>query len=482
MDRPPSAIAAFRADVAAALGEDAILGEPERMAPYLREWRGLYRGMTPFVLRPADTEGVAAIVGLAGRHGVALVPQGGNTGLVGGQMPVESGEEVVLSTERLDRIEAVDPAGNTITVGAGAILADVQRAADEAGRLFPLSLASEGSARIGGLISTNAGGTAVLAYGSMRAQVLGLEVVLPDGRVWNGLRALRKDNTGYDLKQLFIGAEGTLGIITRAVLALAPKPVETDVAMVAVPSPAAALTLLGAVRGALGHALTAFELLPRTGLEFVLRHGSRVRDPFPGGLPEWAVLVEASTFAADRPMRETLEAVLAAAFEDGTVTDAVVSQSVAEGGDFWRLREQLSEVQGTEGGSIKHDVAVPVAAIPAFLEEATAAALAVVPGARPVPFGHLGDGNIHFNISQPVGADRAAFLAEWDRVNEAVHAVVRRHGGSISAEHGIGRLKRHLLPTVRDEVELDMMRAIKAALDPSGLLAPRRVLPDPPGR
>ena len=378
--------------LAGALGPGALVTDPADMVPYLKEWRDLYRGKTPFVVRPADTAGVAKAVALAAEFGVAIVPQSGNTGLVGGQMPIEAGTEVLLSTDRLTKIETVDPSANTLTCGAGAILADVQTAALDAGRLFPVSLASEGSARIGGLISTNAGGTGVLAYGNMREQVLGLEVVLPDGRIFNGLRALRKDNTGYDLKQLFIGAEGTLGIITRAVLKLRPNPTARDVALVGVASPAAALELLGIIQADLGEAITAFELVPKIGIELVLRHGADTRNPF-AETPPWVVLIEASTFSPDRPMREPLETALMRAYEAGIATDALVSQSLAEAADFWRLRELLSEVQGQEGGSIKHDVSVPISAIPAFLEEATAAALKVVPGARPVPFGHLGDGS-----------------------------------------------------------------------------------------
>jgi len=472
---PLPAMEAFRADVEAEVGAEAILAEPDRVAPYLTELRDLYRGTAPFVLRPRSTQEVAAVMRLAARHGLAVVPQGGNTGLVGGQTPFEG--EVVVSTERLDAIEAVDAEGDTITVGAGAVLASVQEAADAAGRLFPVSLASQGSARIGGLVSTNAGGTGVLAYGNMRDQVLGLEVVLPDGRIWNGLRALRKDNTGYDLKHLFIGAEGTLGIVSRAVLRLVPKPFAKDVALAGVPDPAAAVALLARVRAALAGGLTGFELVPRIGVEMVLTHGHGVRDPFTGDLPEWVVLVEASTFTEDRPLRETLETVLMAAWEAGEVTDALVSQSLTEAADFWRLREQLSEVQRHEGGSIKHDVSVPVAAVPAFIAEATEAALAVVPGVRPVPFGHVGDGNIHFNLSQPVGMEKAEFLERWEEVAEAVHAVVRRYRGSIAAEHGIGRLKQDLVATVRDEVELDMMRAVKAAFDPEGRMNPGRILP-----
>ncbi|MEM8856583.1 MAG: FAD-binding oxidoreductase, partial [Pseudomonadota bacterium] len=333
-------IAAFREGVVAALGGDCVLDDPDRMVPYLHESRDLYEGITPFILRPKDTDGVAQIVRLAGEHGVALVPQAGNTGLCGAQIPDESGREVLVSLERLDHIAPADTDGDTITVGAGAILADVQAAADEAGRLFPLSLGSEGSARIGGLIGTNAGGTGVLAYGNMRALVLGLEVVLPDGTVWNGLRALRKDNTGYDLKHLFIGSEGTLGIITRAVLALVSKPSAIDVAMVGVASPAAALTLLAKTRAALGSALTAFELMPRFGLEIVVKHGANVRSPFEAAPAPWLVLIEASS--RNEPLREVLEGVLMAAYEDGTASDAVVSQSLTEAQDFWRIREQLS--------------------------------------------------------------------------------------------------------------------------------------------
>ncbi|WMS42520.1 FAD-binding oxidoreductase [Acuticoccus sp. MNP-M23] len=467
---------ALRKALSAELGDSALVTDRDAMQPYLTEWRHLYHGATPFVVRPADTEGVATALRLAAKFGVAIVPQSGNTGLVGGQMPSESGEELLISTDRLTKIETVDPAGNTLLCGAGTILADVQSAAEEAGRLFPLSLASEGSARIGGLISTNAGGTGVLAYGNMRDQVLGLEVVLADGRVWNGLRALRKDNTGYDLKHLFIGAEGTLGLVTRAMLKLRPLPTARDVAMVGVADPAAALTLLGMVQSTLGEAITAFELIPKFGIEMVLRHGAGTRNPFET-IPEWVVLIEASTFSPDRPMREPLETALMAAYEAGVANDALVAQSIAEAADFWRLRELLSEVQSFEGGSIKHDVSVPIHALPAFLAEGTAAALEAIPGCRPVPFGHLGDGNIHFNFTQPEGADKDAFLAQWDKLNTAVHAVVAKHHGSIAAEHGVGRLKAKLVPTVRSPLELEMMRKIKSALDPDGRMNPGRILP-----
>ena len=474
----PPPLAAFAEALRVELGSGAMIDDAATMAPYLKEWRDLYRGVTPFVLRPANTQDVSTIVRLAAQYGIKVIPQGGNTGLVGGQIPTESGDEVLISLDRMNEIEEVDAAGNTMLVGSGVILADVQAAAEEADRLFPMSLASEGSARIGGLISTNAGGTGVLAYGNMRDQVLGLEVVMPNGQIWNGLRALHKDNVGYDLKHLFIGGEGTLGIITRAVLRLRPRPVGRDVAFVGLSSPTAALKLLNDVRGTMGDALTAFELIPKMGVDFVLEYGAGARNPFSEPLCDWTVLIEVSTFQADRPMRDPLQDVLMKAYEDGTVSDVVVAQSIADGDAFWRIRDLLSEVQGHAGGSIKHDVSVPVHVIPEFLDDAIAAALSVVPDARPLPFGHMGDGNIHFNVSQPVGADKAEFLSRWDEMAAAVHAVTGRYNGSIAAEHGVGRLKRNLLRDVRSPVELAMMRAVKDAFDPKGIMSPGRLLPD----
>ncbi|WP_075222217.1 FAD-binding oxidoreductase [Acuticoccus yangtzensis] len=471
----PDVIVSFRQALETELGADILIADADRLAPYQREWRNLYEGKAPFVLRPRSTDEVAAIMRLATRFGVPIVPQGGNTGLVGGQIPLEG--EVLLSLDRMTAIAPVNVSGSTVTVEAGAILSDVHDAADEAGLMFPLSLASKGSARIGGLISTNAGGVGVLAYGNMRDQVLGLEVVLPDGRIWNGLRSLHKDNVGYDLKHLFIGAEGTLGVVTKAVLSLVPKPHALDVAMVGLASPADALTLLGEVRGALGDALTGFELIPKIGLDIVNRHRGDTRRPF-AELPEWAVLIEASTFLPERPMRDVLEQVLMRAYEAGLIGDAVVSQSIAEAQELWLIRELMSEAQSVLGGSIKHDVSVPVADVPAFLDEAIAAALAVVPGAIPVAFGHLGDGNIHFNISQPEGSDKAAFLAKYPEMQDAVHAVVTRFRGSIAAEHGVGRMKRDMLPGVRDAVEMDMMQGVKALFDPLNIMNPHRLLPD----
>lgn len=455
------------------VGQKHVLTAPDDQTPYLVEWRGLFRGACAAVARPANPAEVAEVVKLCAATNTPIVPQGGNTGLVGGQIPFDTGA-VVLSLQRLDRVRSVDPAGNAIVVEAGVTLANVQAAAAAADRLFPLSLAAEGTARIGGNIATNAGGTAVLAYGNTRDLVLGLEVVLADGRIWEGLRALRKDNTGYDLKQLFIGSEGTLGIVTAAVLKLFPRPKAVETALVAVADPAAALSVFEAASAKAGRALTTFELMPRFGVEVVLTHGTGVRAPF-DPLPAWMVLMEL-TSGTEGSLRESAEAILAHAFETGAAEDALIAESLDQRASFWKIRELMSELQGREGGSIKHDVAVPVASVPVFLAEAIAAVEALVPGCRPLPFGHLGDGNIHFNVSQPVGADKQAFLDGWERMNDVVHGIVARHHGSASAEHGIGILKRELLPQVKSEVELDLMRAVKAVLDPRGLLNPGKVL------
>ncbi len=460
--------------MAGIVGAKNIITDADAMVPYLKEWRDLFRGKAQGIVRPGSTAEVAELVKLAAETGTVLVPQGGNTGLVGGQIPISEGREVILSLQRLDKIRAVDTDGDTMIVEAGVTLKRAQDAAEAAGRLFPLSLASEGSCTIGGNLSTNAGGTAVLAYGNARELCMGLEVVLPDGRIWNGLRQLRKDNTGYDLKNLFIGAEGTLGIITAAVLKLFPAPAARATAFLAVPDPAAALELLNAAKAGAGGTLTTFELMPRIGMDFVLRHASGTRDPLSEPSP-WYVLMEVSAQQASG-LDEHVEAFLGEALEKGIVTDAALAGSLAQRADFWKLREMLSEVQTYEGGSIKHDVSVPIHATPEFLARAIAAVEAMVPGCRPVPFGHLGDGNIHFNVSQPVGTDKAGFLARWSEMNEAVHAIVAELHGSISAEHGIGRLKRDLLPGVKDPVELDLMRTLKRTLDPKRILNPGAVL------
>jgi FAD/FMN-containing dehydrogenase len=402
-----------------------------------------------------------------------VVPQGGNTGLVGGGVP-QGG--IVLSLTRLDRVRAVDPVNATMTVEAGCILANVQEAALSADCFFPLSLASEGSCRIGGNLATNAGGTGVLRYGNMRDLVLGLEVVLADGRIWNGLSGLRKDNTGYDLKNLFVGSEGTLGIITAAVLKLFPKPRARATAFAGFATAHAALDLFQRLREAAGDQLTAFEYMPRFGLEIVLKHGAGAVRPLQGDHGSYA-LIEYSSPQADADLQELMERTLGTAMEEGLVEDATVAASEAQNRALWHLRESLSEVQRYEGGSIKHDVAVPVSRVAEFIETASAACEAAMPGIRVCAFGHFGDGNIHFNLSQPTGMDKAAFLAEWGRFNRIVHDIVHAMKGSISAEHGIGLLKRDEILLYKDPVAIDLMWRLKRALDPDNILNPGKVLP-----
>jgi len=456
----------------AAAGAGGFLDDARAIAPHLVEWRERFRGVTSVVLMPTSVSSIQEIVRICAETGTPIVPQGGNTGLVGGQIPSADGSQVVLSLRRFAQIRDVDVAANTMTVDAGAVLADVQAEAQAAERLFPLSLASEGSATIGGLISTNAGGTGVLAYGNMRELVLGIEAVLPDGSLWSGLGGLRKDNTGYDLKQLFIGGEGTLGIVTAATLKLFPRPAAIETAIVAVRDVDAAVRLLNFAQGHAG-TVTAFELMPRVGLEFVLRHVPGTRDPLEQAYP-WYVLIDVSLKMADTA--GAIESLLSDAASNGLIVDGVVAQSWAQRDAFWKLRESLSEAQKPEGGSLKHDVSVPISSIPRFIDEASRAVIAAVPGARPVPFGHLGDGNIHFNISQPVGADKAAFLARMDEVARVVHDMVHAFEGSISAEHGIGQAKVDEITRYKSPVALEAMRAVKRALDPKGIMNPGKVV------
>src|ERR1700760_2915767 len=460
-------IARFRAIV----GEKYAVTEPGDVAPYVTEERGLFHGHSPLVLRPGSTAEVAAICKLASEQKIALVPQGGNTGLVGGQTPHHG--EVVISLKRLDRIREVDPASNTMTCEAGVVLQIAQQTASDADRLFPLSLGAEGSCTIGGNLSTNAGGTGALAFGVAREMALGLEVVLADGRILNGLSKLKKDNTGYDLRNLFIGAEGTLGIITAATLKLFPKPHAVETAFVGLQSPAQALKLLSISQNEAAGALTSFELLSDIAVDFSVRHGIDIRDPLAGKHP-WYVLMELSSPRDDA--RATLEAILTQGVEQEIVDDAVIAANLSQRSAFWKLRDEMSAAQKPEGGSIKHDISVPVAAVPAFIAEANAAVVKLIPGSRPVPFGHLGDGNIHYNISQPVGGNAADFLARWHDVNAVVFEIVLRMGGSISAEHGIGVLKRDELPEVKDKVAIELMRAIKSMFDPLGIMNPGKVL------
>jgi D-lactate dehydrogenase (cytochrome) len=453
------------------VGERHAITDAADIEPYVTEERNLFHGRSPLVLRPGSTAEVSEICKLASAHKIALVPQGGNTGLVGGQTPHNG--EVVVSLRRLDKIREVDTASNTMTCEAGVVLQVAQQRASEVDRLFPLSLGAEGSCTIGGNLSTNAGGTAALAYGVAREMALGLEVVLADGRVLNTLSKLKKDNTGYNLHNLFIGAEGTLGIITAATLKLFPKPRAIETAYVGLKSPEAALKLLAIAQSEAANLLTSFELLSEMAVDFSVRHAIDVRDPLAQKHP-WYVLMELSSPGDDA--RTPLETILGRAMEAEIVDDAVIAANLTQRNGFWKLREEMSWAQKPEGGSIKHDISVPIAAVPAFIDEANAAVVKLIPGARPVPFGHLGDGNLHYNVSQPIGADTADYLARWHEVNAVVFEIVLRMGGSISAEHGIGVLKRDELPEVKDKTAIELMRAIKAMLDPLGIMNPGKVL------
>jgi FAD/FMN-containing dehydrogenase len=469
---------ALEARLREVLGDRGLITDAADMAGYLKEWRGLWTGRSPAILRPASTEECAAVVRLCAQAGVRMVPQAGNTSMVGGSVPHEAGDEVVISVSRMNRILEIDPVDMTMTVEAGAVLATVQQAALEADCFFPLSLGAEGTAQIGGNLSTNAGGNNTLRYGNARDLVLGLEVVLPDGQVLDMMRRLRKDNTGYCLRHLFIGAEGTLGIITKAVLKLYPRPRDTQIAFAAVGSVDAALALLNRFQRHDGASLSAFEYMMRFGLDLVFRHIPGTTDPL-SERHEHYCLIELSSPRPDASLREGMEAVLGAAMEEGLVRDAVIAESDAQRAALWRLREEHSEAQRREGASIKNDVSVPVSRVPALLAEASTACRAIVPGIRVCAFGHVGDGNIHFNLAVPEGGDDAAFLARWDEVAAAVNGVVRSLGGSFSAEHGVGRLKTKTLAAWREGPELELMRAIKCTIDPGNLMNPGKVVPLP---
>lgn len=460
---------------AAIVGQKNTYVSNEDKRSYLTEWRDRYVGCSPMVLRPNSAEQVAQILKLANETQTPIVPQGGNTGLVGGQIPDETDAQIIVSLDRMTRIRRLDANANTITVDAGVILQTVQHVAEDADRLFPLSLGSQGSCNIGGNISTNAGGTNVLAYGNMRDLILGLEVVLPNGDIWNGLRRLRKDNTGYDLKNLFIGAEGTLGIITGAVLKLFAKPAEQSTAFAAMHSPYEALALLNFALSKGGRDITGFEIIPQLGMEFLLSHLDGARNPLKKMYP-WYVLLELSSGRDDGYAQRMLEDILAEALEKKILDDAAIAQSATQSKTFWHMRHSLSEVQKKEGGSIKNDISVPIDSLPNFLDEAIERMEVLIPGCRPFPFGHLGDGNIHFNITQPVDMERETFLTFWEEATNAVNEIVMAYDGSIAAEHGIGRMKRHLLAAVKSPVELAMMRAIKQTFDPKGIMNPGKVL------
>ncbi len=453
------------------VGTEHVLTEVADVEAYCVDWTGVHRGKALAVVRPGSTAEVAAVLEACHDTGTAVVPQGGNTGLVGGGVPDPTGSEVVLSLGRMRAVRAVDPVANTITVEAGVVLADVQAAAAQAGRLFPMSLGSEGSCTIGGNLATNAGGTAVLRYGMTRTLALGLEVVLPDGRVWNGLRALRKDNTGYDLTQLFIGSEGTLGVITAAVLRLFPATPVHATAWVSVPDVTCAVSLLAIAQEHAGAHLSTFEIVNRAALDLVLTHLPGSHDPAPG--TEWAVLIE---LAGTTPLDAPLEAVLTDAVEQGVVTDAAVASSPAQRAALWALREGISEAQKIEGAAVKHDVTLPIADLADWVDGIAPVVEAIVPGVRLVTYGHVGDGNLHYNLSAPSGSD-AALHAHASEISQAIYDSVAAAGGSISAEHGLGATKAAAAASYRSEVENDLMRAIKDALDPQGLMNPGKVLP-----
>jgi D-lactate dehydrogenase (cytochrome) len=471
--RPPFVLPAeLKQRFARIVGDKYAITDPDLQAPYVTEQRDMWHCTSPLILRPGSVQEVAEIVRLANETSTPIVPQGGNTGLVGGGVPHHN--EIVVTLNRLDKIREVDAVSNTITVEAGVTLQRTREAAAAVDRLYPQLLPSEGTCTIGGNLSTNAGGTAALAHGIARSHAMGLEVVLADGRVMNNLNKLKKDNTGYDLRNLFIGAEGTLGIITAAVLRLVPRPRSMETAFVGVPSPAHALKLLTLATERTAGGVTSFELMTREGIDTVVKYGLGLRNPLPGD-HRWYVLLELSS-QARTGLRDTMEAILADGMEQGLVEDATIADSLEQAKAFWRIREQFGELIRHLGGSIKHDVSVPVASVPAFIDEANAAVVKLISGARPMPFGHLGDGNIHYNISQPEGADKAAFMARWDEVNEVVFEIVMKYGGSISAEHGVGVVKRDYLPKVKDPVAYDLMRTLKRTLDPKGILNPGVVL------
>ena len=457
------------------VGVNHALVDQDVISSYLVEQRGLYHGRTPLVLRPSSPKEVSEIMKLASATGTPIVPQGGNTGLVGAQQPDESANEIIVSMERLNRIRSIDVEGNLALVEAGVVLHTLQEKVDEKGRFFPLSLGSEGSCQIGGNLSSNAGGTDVLAYGNTRELCLGLEVVLPDGRILDDLRYVKKDNSGYDLKDLFIGAEGTLGIITAAVMKLFPKPQGKAVAYAGMKSPEKALELLLLAQKKAGSMLTGFELMAKVGMEMSLNYVKGARAPLEHE-SEWYVLLDLSSSHSDGEANNKMEDILADALQQGIIEDASIARSVGQQKEFWRLREDMSPAQKLEGGSIKHDISVPIASIPDFISEAAKIIETISPGARIVCFGHMGDGNLHYNVSQPVGADKQAYLSLWGEMNHRVHTLVMSYNGSFSAEHGIGQLKRKELVAFKSPVALSLMRSIKQVFDPKNIMNPGKML------
>ena len=462
------------AALAAAVGPDHVISDGDRSA-WEQDWRRRWRGRSLAVVRPGSTAEVAAVVRACAAHGISLVPQGGNTGLVGGGVPDDSGTQVLLSLRRLNRVRGIDAANLAITVEAGCVLQAVQEAAAAQGLMFPLSLAAEGSCTIGGNLATNAGGTQVLRYGNTRALCLGLEVVTADGEVWDGLSGLRKDNTGYDLRDLFIGSEGTLGVITAATMVLVPQPAAITTALAACASVRDCVALLELARARLGAGLTGFEMMGRFALDLVARHFPQLPAPLPQA--PWTVLLEQSDNEGEAQARHRFEALLGDALERGLIQDAVVAESIQQSQGLWHVRESIPLAQSEEGLNIKHDIALPVSAVPDFVAQTDAALAAAIPGVRLVNFGHLGDGNLHYNVQAPAGGDAKRFLAEREHeVNTLVYDAVQRFGGSISAEHGVGQLKRDEIVQRKSPVAIALMRRIKQALDPHQRLNPQRVL------
>ena len=476
MLNPPSADALEQ--LRQIVGPAGWLDQPADIEPFLVDHRRLYRGATPLVLRPDSTEQVAQILRLCHQQHIGVVPVGGNTSYCGGATPAEDGSQIVVSLARLKRVCHVDPLNYTLTVEAGCVLADVQKAAEQQDRLFPLSLGSEGSCQIGGNLSTNAGGTAVLRYGMARDLVLGLEVVLPDGSVLDDLTGLRKNNTGYDLKHLFMGAEGTLGIITAATLKLFPLPRTRVTALVALHDPAAAVTLLSQLRSSGSDSLATFELMPRSALQLVFEHIPGLSDPFDAAHP-WYVLLEATTAQQTDRLSEEIMAALSDALEQSLLRDVLLAQNSQQRDTFWRIRESIPEAQTRAGGSIKHDVSVTISEVPRFIEEGMELCQRIAPEGVMVVYGHLGDGSLHFNINAPAHGYRKAFHAKATTLNHAMHALIATYRGSISAEHGIGKLKRDELPHYKNPVALAAMKSIKQALDPHGIMNPGKVLTGP---
>ena len=457
------------------VGSKYALTERDDLTHYTHENRGLYIGKTPLVLKPANTKEVSEILKLATKTKTVVVPQGGHTGHVGGAVTDESGTQIVISMERMNKVREIDLQSNVVVCEAGTILETVQKLSDDNDRLFPLALGSQGSCQIGGNIATNAGGTGVLAYGNTRALVMGLEVVLASGEIWNGLRRLKKDNTGYDLKDLFIGSEGTLGIITAAVLKLFPKPRGKSVAFCGIQSPKQALQLLDKASSYAGQSLTAFELMAQNPLEFTLNHMENVRNPLDKIYP-WHVLLEVSSNRSQEDADQTMQTILEASFEENAIDDAALSTSLAQVQDFWRIREMMPVAQKHEGGSMKHDVSVSVHQVPDFIAKAGEIIEREMPQARLCTFGHLGDGNMHYNISQPIDSNAEDFLKRQPEINAMIHDLVVSMEGSVAAEHGVGQLKRDLLARTKDKVELDLMRSIKQTLDPHNLMNPGKIL------